>query len=270
MYNCRTSNAWPRDLALTATHFPHCGLTFAVMFGCSVAVETNMVRRLSLAVREAAHPALLPGILIELERSRHIGLVENITKELEDRIGEVKSKPENVEALSEAENDRRVVARKEAWMNTKYLESHLVSWNSLLLAFTRHLDEIQFPRGRAAQLMASAAGQAAEAGGAEEGEEAGEQEAEWPSPYRLPPLFCYPCPPSPGLSQNEKIPASHPRNSGQDAPWGCVEPSPEELMCHTSRKIKSRVREIIHEYHEKIRECALRVDGMAMATQWVS
>ena len=34
-------------------------------------------------------------------------------------------------------------------------------------------------------------------------------------------------------------------------------------------KIRDRVQEIIDEYDDKIRDCTMRVDGMAMATQWV-
>jgi hypothetical protein len=34
-------------------------------------------------------------------------------------------------------------------------------------------------------------------------------------------------------------------------------------------KIQDRLHAIIEEYEEKIRECTMRVDGMAMSTQWV-
>lgn len=37
-----------------------------------------------------------------------------------------------------------------------------------------------------------------------------------------------------------------------------------------SIKIRNRLSDIIKEYEDKIRDCTMRVDGMAMATQWVS
>lgn len=244
MYNCRTSNAWPRDLALTATHFPHCGMTFAVMFGCSVAVETMVVTRLRCATREATHSALMPGIFIELERSRHIKIVESITQQLEVRIRETESRPEQLEALSAAEKARRVEARKEAWLHTMYLKSHLISWNCLLVNLARHLDETQFPLADTANLPVPAEDQVV---GGEDGEEVetGEQGEDHSD-------TCY-----------SGSTLDHTLQGGGDL-------SHAELMVHTNRKIKSRIRSIIHEYNEKIRDCANRVDGMSMTTQWVS
>lgn len=43
-----------------------------------------------------------------------------------------------------------------------------------------------------------------------------------------------------------------------------------EKMRRIGFKIKDRVQAIVDEYDEKIRDCTMRVDGMAMATQWVS
>lgn len=41
-------------------------------------------------------------------------------------------------------------------------------------------------------------------------------------------------------------------------------------MCETGEKISVRLAAIRDEYDEKIRDCTMRVEGMAMATQWVS
>lgn len=41
-------------------------------------------------------------------------------------------------------------------------------------------------------------------------------------------------------------------------------------MRRAGRKIKDRFEAIIDEYEEKIRDCTMRVEGMAMATQWVT
>jgi hypothetical protein len=40
-------------------------------------------------------------------------------------------------------------------------------------------------------------------------------------------------------------------------------------MRRAGRRIKDRLEAIIDEYEEKIRDCTMRVEGMAMATQWV-
>jgi hypothetical protein len=42
-----------------------------------------------------------------------------------------------------------------------------------------------------------------------------------------------------------------------------------EQMHEVGEKIQNRLAAIRDEYDEKIRDCTMRVDGMAMATQWV-
>lgn len=44
----------------------------------------------------------------------------------------------------------------------------------------------------------------------------------------------------------------------------------KEMFQQTGQKIKDRIQGIIDEYDDKIRDCTMRVDGMAMATQWAS
>ena len=45
--------------------------------------------------------------------------------------------------------------------------------------------------------------------------------------------------------------------------------SVKEQMRRAGYKIRVRIQEITDEYDNKIRDCTMRVDGMAMATQWV-
>ena len=60
------SNEWEMDLALSVTHFPFRGVTFAVLFGSYSSLEDEIVRRLEIAGPEIYHPLLMPGIFIEL------------------------------------------------------------------------------------------------------------------------------------------------------------------------------------------------------------
>jgi hypothetical protein len=45
--------------------------------------------------------------------------------------------------------------------------------------------------------------------------------------------------------------------------------TPHAILCETTTKIKTRLTAICDEYDEKIRDCTMRLDGMAIATQWV-
>jgi len=52
-----------------------------------------------------------------------------------------------------------------------------------------------------------------------------------------------------------------PRQTGAD--------TTHTMLCETTTKIKTRLAAICDEYDEKIRDCTMRLDGMAIATQWV-
>lgn len=44
----------------------------------------------------------------------------------------------------------------------------------------------------------------------------------------------------------------------------------DQVRHHTGRLIRERLRDIIEELDEMIHDCSMRVDGMTIATQWVS
>lgn len=198
------------DLALTATYFPHCGLTFAILFGCPISVEEAIIKRLELATSEAAHPLLMTGIFAELERTRHVHVVEATIDELETRIFELDVPSGDMDGIPDAETETRNQEKRSAWLDTTYLRNGLVSWNTQLAKIGRHAEELTetiFQPGH------------------------------------------------PGIESSREI-----------------DPDRElikEKMRRTGYKIKDRIQDIIDEYDDKIRDCTMRVDGMAMATQWV-
>ncbi|KAK7743283.1 hypothetical protein SLS53_004368 [Cytospora paraplurivora] len=56
----------------------------------------------------------------------------------------------------------------------------------------------------------------------------------------------------------------------EDAPFGdSVYPDEDKRLLRIGDLIKDRLRALIEEFEEKMEECTMRVDGMAMATQWV-
>jgi len=193
------------DLALAVTHFPHKGLTFAVLFGCPIVLEEDIVRRLSFATNEASHPLLVPGILAEIERNRHIELVESTINDIELQLFNLDFQQPIEEQMLDrptegAEKDKDV---RSNWLDTTFLRNNLMSWKTQLLKMAEHADELLEPPDR--------------------------------DGFR-----------------------------GKDFSQG------SRKMAKTSFKIKDRILSIVEEYEDKIRECTIRVDGMAMATQWVS
>ena len=100
VYICRNSNSWDLDLALTATYFPHCCLISALVLGCPLPVQREIMRRISFTMAEATHPLLMPSIFTELERSRHIELVEATIDDMETRIFDLDFGPSELEGIS--------------------------------------------------------------------------------------------------------------------------------------------------------------------------
>ncbi|TVY23264.1 hypothetical protein LHYA1_G007945 [Lachnellula hyalina] len=237
VYNCRTSNAWDMDLALTATCFPHCGLTFAILFGCPLSVEEEIIKRLSFATAEAAHPLLLPGIFVELERTRHVHVVEAMIDELETKIFELDFHTGETEWAQSSSAERRNQEKRTAYLDTAYLRNGLINWSAQLLKMVQHAEYLEN--------NVFASGDFPETTGAKFNSQ----------PFELPMVSIshQNGDESSDCSVAMQKYSSHPTN---------------KQMRRVGGRIKDRLQAIIDEYEDKIRDCTMRVDGMAMATQW--
>jgi hypothetical protein len=218
VYNCRTANTWNDDLALTVTYFPHSGLTFAILFGCTITTEKQVLSRIASAKENAFHPLVLPGIFAELERTRMVEVVETTIDDIEGAIFELDSGIASKETALERSDDGHPsgtrYVRRTVWLNTTFLRSRLQIWRTQLQKMVEHVDELssadfhfssEFLRSRAED-------------------------------------------------QLEREPR------GED----------DSQLKKTGGLMKDRLRALIEEYDEKVEECSMRVDGMTIATQWVS
>lgn len=203
------------DLALTATHIPSCNLTLAMVFGCSLSVERTIITRLMGAINEASHPLLMPGLFVELERTRYLEIIETSVGAIETRISTLAYTSQEMEAMASSQRDKDNQEKRDQWLDTTYLRNSLTSWNEQLRAMEVHANELidgQFPL------------------------------------------------------RNGIHSATKARRKEKQTGWD----SNRLRTKRVSIKIRNRISEIIKEYDDKIRDCTMRVDGMAMATQWVS
>ncbi|KAL2147661.1 hypothetical protein VTI28DRAFT_8115 [Corynascus sepedonium] len=141
IYNCRSSNEWEDDMALTVTHFPNQKLTFAILFGASEEQERSVLARLRKAGTDTAHPMLLPGILAELERKRQMDIADEIIDELEMQIFQLDNETItswNQSGKTTAERNRQ---KTKAWLDAAFSRNILLATKSLLFSMRRHLDE---------------------------------------------------------------------------------------------------------------------------------
>lgn len=74
----RTSSVFPEDVALSSVFFTKSKLALAVMYGCSEGQKREMIRRLGTVDPAHYHPMLLPGLIVELERIRLVGRVDDL------------------------------------------------------------------------------------------------------------------------------------------------------------------------------------------------
>ncbi|KAK4215506.1 hypothetical protein QBC37DRAFT_458744 [Rhypophila decipiens] len=281
--NCRTTNAWNMDLGLTCTYFPHCGLTFAIAFGCSLAVEEEILKRLSFATHEAAHPLLMPGIVAELERSRHVHLVENTIDEIETKIFELDFKNSDMDGTGdEDDSERKNFEKRNSWLDTAYLRNQLISWNTQLAKMAAHADELEkvlyikstdnkAPRRRRRRRNSSRSQEDEDSRSDTSRRPRSEVDSLSIQRFREEVGF------QGGRSRylDDSRTPSRQQQGIEDSPAAGGKPSfsgdPEafrENMRRAGGKIKDRIQAIVDEYDDKIRDCTMRVDGMAMATQW--
>jgi hypothetical protein len=263
------------DLALTATYFPHCGLTYAMLFGCPLSVEEEIIKRLSYATAEAAHPLLMPGIFAEIERSRHVHVVEATIDELETKIFELDFQSDRG-SLPPSEAEKRNQEKRSAWLDTTYLRNTLVSWNIQLAKMANHTDELQstvFKPNKSKNTAINI--------NRCEGDSSNVLASEFRSSGAILSDQSEPSDASYKEGLNEERPAFHGDHhtgvkEGQKAFSNSkdltIQRDPDtdnDQMRRIGNKIKVRIQAIIDEYDDKIRDCTMRIDGMAMATQWV-
>lgn len=228
VYNCRTSNAWEMDMALTATHFPHRGLTFAIIFGCPLSIEAEVIQRLSKAGRGSSHPLVLPGIFAEMERSRHIAVVEKMIDQLESRIYELDFEGSGTSSWGAKEREQIHRDKREDFLDTSYLKNGLISWRNQLHKMAKYGNNFDLQKTQERNHVAT---------------------------------------PQESRNLSNELSMQN-RDTSQ---YGAPKMSEKSHQLHkTNRKILDRLEHIIEEYDDKIRDCTMRLDGMAMATQWVS
>ncbi|KAK4445807.1 hypothetical protein QBC34DRAFT_441434 [Podospora aff. communis PSN243] len=326
----RTTNAWGMDLAMSCTFFPHCRLSFAIVFGCTPTVETEIISRLSLAPEDTAHPLLVAGIILELERIRHSGIVENSIDKLEGHVLALDSFSPAMQD-DRSETAKKNIIKRNEWLDMAYLRNQLLSWTIQVLKFVAFAEllnntvfseeetvtETETSPAKRDSVCSSAVGQMERPSHAKEAEldrntgcpEAPEPEKEpardlqdevwaYDSEMELPEI-----PLRKGEMQrhgttttitaankgescmeeaastaemSSYFPKHEPKGSHKSHKSGKTkapgrEHDPKTLQKHLRRigsKFAARAKEIKDEYDDKIRECKMRLDGMAMASQW--
>ncbi|KAH8725466.1 hypothetical protein GQ44DRAFT_217980 [Phaeosphaeriaceae sp. PMI808] len=247
IYSCRTSNSWPSDMALSATHFPRSGLTFSILYGCTSSMEDSILQKLQPIREEAAHPLLLPGVFVELELERHTSLVEESIAAVETLIFTLDFQVGGTNAQNKAEADKRNEAKRDAWLDLTYLRNSIVTWNSHIWKMSKHVETL---KSRIYTSNIDHEPHVDEDIFGDEVEDSWEHVDDDDMKGG-------------GLSAKDKNTPNKPNIRGCE-----MKLTFQQRMEDVGEKIKARLNIIQEEYEEKIRDCSMRVDGMAMATKW--
>ncbi|KAI0406262.1 hypothetical protein F4802DRAFT_107453 [Xylaria palmicola] len=258
IYNCRSTNAWGGDLALTVTHFPHRRLSFAVAFGCTDRQRKYIIRQVMASTIDSAHPLLLPGIFAELERQRHHEIFETAIDKLEMAmpnvdVGAVLSQ-ESTQISSPSESTRM------AYLEILHIKQGLESWSTQLQKMAKHsldLGSMCVPESHTRGYFPMKAGKSFS------------PSSNLESALRPLARKSDDNPGSMLYDDDFQISKDDPRSDPFSEKESRLEndPEPAPSGAKTTSKISRRLGAILDEYSDKIRECQVRFDGITMATQ---
>lgn len=112
------------------------------MFGCTAAVERNVLNRLAGAKDRGFHPLLLPGIFVELERDRMVEVVETTIDRIEETIYELDTGETSYEAAEGEHLAGPRHVRRTVWLNVTFLRNRLRISKTQFLKMIEHLDQL--------------------------------------------------------------------------------------------------------------------------------
>lgn len=263
VYHWRSSNVWENDMALTVTHFPEEKLTYAIFFGYCREREKKISTRLKKAGEDTAHPMVLPGILAELEHIRQMKAVEESIDDLEAQAFLLRNETVTTWQRSNSTAAERNRRKTKAWLDLTFARNLLVGFKSLLIRMLNHIDDVPlldnhnrtqtYHRVNQLHNLREPAFRNAYQSGTSHVRGIGtivrDESQSWhdgDSRYR----------------GGVDTVTSHPERINESHRY-------QTSIQQAGIRMKDRLITLIDEYDDMIRDCTMRVDNMAMSTQWV-
>ncbi|KAK4097732.1 hypothetical protein N658DRAFT_488997 [Parathielavia hyrcaniae] len=264
LYHCRTSNEWEDDMALAVTHFPTKNQTFALLFGASKDQERSVLARLRNAATDTAHPMLLPGILVELERKRQMDIADEIIDGLEMQIFQLDNETITSWKQSEQTAAERNKQKTKAWLDAAFSRNILLATKPLLFSMCRHLDEY------AALVNLRARKNHDFPVCHQHSDHFSDGRLRAGTPSYLTSSHWYIQGPMAFASEGSGSETPMTTSTGTTCIGHASDPYTDYqgILHQAGMRMEDRLISIIGEYDDKIRAFTMEVDGMAMATQW--
>jgi Mg2+ and Co2+ transporter CorA len=204
-------------------------------------------------------------MLVEVERRRHLPIIDHTLNGIEARFLELDD-PESLQHITEAEKLARKEAKRSAWLDMLYLRNQLMSWNTCLEALYEHADHLNRTKFRDISASSQLKTRSTEELSVH-ADSSSDSGAEWNAPIGELSLVNNRDNQQNNKDYTEVVPAGpeHDKSLKLESIR-----SSRGYMRRTGAKMQARLREVIKDYNEKIRECTAGFEGMAMTTQWVS
>lgn len=123
-YTCRTAESWEDDMALSVTFFPDTLTTNAIWFGCNFEERSingyNLTDSVIITSRlrefdgEVFHPMMLPTIFAEFERDRHINLVRKSNTQFVQKMIDIESRNDTYYGIQQIQREIRRSMEKQS------------------------------------------------------------------------------------------------------------------------------------------------------------
>jgi hypothetical protein len=245
-------------------------MTFSIVYGCTLSLEERILTRIQRGRHQTTHPLLLPAIFAELELSRHIRLIESAINNVEAKIFQLSFQLGDLQK-PRLEVEKQNEDKRTAWLDLAYLRNALVSWSTQLDKMVAHCEELNCTPPDS---TLDGPSRSVCLDRHETLKESSPLSDSWSSSFDSA-VTVYEDDRSPISERTpekttlifNKLIINITTKSAENLRDLKIHQEPRNVI---GVKIRSRLLAMKDEYDEKIRDCTMRMDGMAMATQWVS
>lgn len=154
VYNCRSSDNWENDLALSVTYSLEHRTTQAVLYGCNDDTRDKIHQRLARCQSAVYHPLTLPLIFADIERDRLFGKVNPLVTKLVERalsISRPSTLSDPLQNTFQGNTTGYLRGKEESpeelmqmWLSVSRLRRGLEAWKAQLLKMQSHCRTMKF------------------------------------------------------------------------------------------------------------------------------
>ena len=129
-------------MALSATYKPETFFTSAVFYGCTDEMQRDIHQQLRDNDSGVFHPLLLPTIIAEIERKRHVEYVRKARRQLADRIDELVDDRPTERSGACKSSDSISDDSTTLWFELRSFKDSMENWRDELCKMISHVDSL--------------------------------------------------------------------------------------------------------------------------------